>query len=392
MVGCGGGSSNTTTASTTPQFTQLVVFGDSLSDSGAYKAGGVADVDGGRFTVNSSNAKVWVENVATSLGFSNACPAEVGLPNVLGSIAFRSEAISDYPSCTNYAQGGARVSSIYGIDSFAIQSALRNLGQPDAYIQTVAPLGKMTTPVGAQMARHLSRNPNGYSGKELVVVLVGANDLFMNLSAIGAAAGGGQSAQAAAFFAGWESETLTLLGQAAGPTDRTNIAISAAITYMSNAATELLANVRGQLIDRGARNIAILNLPDVATSPEFLGDPSSAALASILLNAFNASLAAGSRNFPNVLFVDTFAQSQAQTLNPASYGLSNVSLMACGAGSNPFLSGSSLGCSAATINSGSGYEDIAHFLYADSVHPTPYGHQLLSNYFMTKLKESGLGR
>lgn len=404
LVGCGGGGSDSSTSTTTPsRFTQLVAFGDSLSDSGAYQVGTVDAVGGGRFTVNSATSKVWVENVAISLGFANACTAQMGLPYVLRAAqdqGFHGAPLAEFTACTNYAQGAARVNNAVSFDSYGMQQALINGGQP-ALAYNMAPLGKMATPVNLQMAKHLTRNPSGYTGRELVTVFIGANDLLLNLTAIGAAAtGNAEGTYLYAQFIGWPTGVQTalygLLGTSPSPTQLLAIALPAAESYMTAIAATLVENIQVQIVGRGARNIAVLNLPDVGLTPSMqsLGAYMSTT-ATDLTRVFNNKLAGDLLGIPRALLVDTFTQSRLQFADPSQFGLSNVTLMACATGvppNNEFLNESSLGCSVATLNSGAGYEDITHFFYADSVHPTPYGHQLLSNYFMTKLNESNLGR
>ena len=69
--------------STKGSFTAVVSFGDSLSDIGAYApatslaGNGTAPYFGGKFTANSATAKIWVENLATTMGVV-LTPAEVG--------------------------------------------------------------------------------------------------------------------------------------------------------------------------------------------------------------------------------------------------------------------------------------------------------------------------
>ena len=55
LAGCGGGDSR-------PIYSGMVAFGDSLSDVGTYKVGTVAAVGGGKWTVNSSTARNWIQN------------------------------------------------------------------------------------------------------------------------------------------------------------------------------------------------------------------------------------------------------------------------------------------------------------------------------------------
>ena len=201
LVGCGSGSNSDAPAAPVPKYSSLILFGDSLSDGGAYKVGTVAEIGGGKFTVNSPTAKVWIEVVSEYLGFKKSCAAQTGLPSVIAP-GFLGGLIEDHTDCTNYAQGAARVDNLYASDSYALQQAvLKAAGTTEAI--KLAPLGKMAVPAIAQMDMHLKRNGGAYTGKELVVVSIGANDLFMNIAAIPLAKTGGQNAAFAALFAGW---------------------------------------------------------------------------------------------------------------------------------------------------------------------------------------------
>jgi phospholipase/lecithinase/hemolysin len=395
LVGCGGGSSNSSNTVSPPKFSQLVVFGDSLSDSGAYKVGTVDAVGGGKFTVNSPSAKVWVENVAQSLGFANACTAQTGLPSILpfaASQGFFGASIVENNSCTNYAQGAARVTNPISFDSFGMQQALLSMGLTTEAIG-LAPLGKMATPVEVQMTKHLARNPSGYTGKELVIVSIGANDLLMNLTAIGLVAE--EKWDSAALFAAFSGWSETIRAQLADPglstQQKLGISVSAASDNMSRLATTLSDNIQSQIINKGAKNIAVLNLPDVGKTPLMLsGGPAISMIATNLTQVFNLKLASDINKLP-ILLVDAFAQSDLQLSNPSAYGITNTTSMACAEGvppNNQFLNKSSLGCSSATVIKN---VDTSRYLYADSVHPTPFGHQLLSNYFLTTLTVSNLG-
>ena len=46
---------------------------------------------------------------------------------------------------------------------------------------------------------------------------------------------------------------------------------------------------------------------------------------------------------------------------------------------------SSLVCTASTVISG----DVSHYQFADTVHPTPYGYQLLAQYVTQQLALAG---
>lgn len=396
LFGCGGGSSGDNVNNSTPKFSQLIVFGDSLTDSGTYQVGTIKAVGGGKYTVNSSGAKVWIENVAAFLGLPNACPAQTGLPNVLASVevqGFVGAELVDHLNCTNYAQAAARVDVPYSIDSYAMQQTLINLGVDNSVIEVAAPLGKMATPISKQMANHINRNPNGFSGQELVIVFAGAVDLFMNLAAIEAAFDSkvtGSQVALSALFAGWDKNIQYQLAIEVDPSKRGDIAVNAGFAFMSNLAKILLDNVRNQLINKGAKNISIINMPDISNSAGYRVYPHSNSLQK-LLNAFNGELAKSDlKLMPNILFVDAFTQSKDQASNPNKYGLINTTDRACIIGvppNNQFLNRSSLGCSAETIildDKGQSM-DVSHYLYADGVHPTPYGHQLFSNFFILEL-------
>jgi len=69
--------------------------------------------------------------------------------------------------------------------------------------------------------------------------------------------------------------------------------------------------------------------------------------------------------------------------NPAKYNLSNVTTPACNIAVLP--GNSSLFC---TTNTLIGTAD-AHFLYADAVHPTPYGHALFATYVLQAMVNKG---
>lgn len=389
LVGCGSGSNSDAPAAPAPKYSSLILFGDSLSDGGAYKVGTVAEIGGGKFTVNSPTAKVWIEVVSDYLGFKKSCAAQTGLPSVIAP-GFLGGLIEDHTDCTNYAQGAARVDNPYASDSYALQQAvLKAAGMTEAI--KLAPLGKMAVPAIAQMDMHLKRNGGSYTGKELVVVSIGANDLFMNITAIPLAKTGGQNAAFAALFAGWSEVVQYEVSSNPVEQERIAVAYAAGHEYVASAATKLLANVKSQIVDKGAKNIVIMNLSDVGLTSVMMHDAQTSALATSLTKAFNDTLAAGMKQLPGVILADTFEESRKQAADPAKYGLTNVKDVACGdvvPPSNPYLKGSSLGCSANTVIAG----DTSRYLYADGVHPTPYGHKLLADFFMTVLNSSNLGK
>ena len=123
-------------------FDQLYIFGDSLSDSGAYE--GNADAAGGqRFTTDPG--LVWVEN----LGLIWGVPVTANNPNNLNTD----------PDGNNYAQGGAQVSSPIGIGS--------------------TPSPQNADPIIDQLQTYLGGHTTADSNA-LYIVWGGANDIFFN--------------------------------------------------------------------------------------------------------------------------------------------------------------------------------------------------------------------
>ena len=161
LSGCGGGGGGVATNNGIG-FSQLVTFGDSLSDIGTYRVGTVAAVGGGRFTVNSPTAKNWTELIAAQYGLPTPCPAQTGLPSVLYP-GFTGAAVQTFPNCRNYAQGSARVTNPVGPSSLALQQAVyaayggaANAPASTQAAASAAGLGMTAVPVVTQMNNHLS--------------------------------------------------------------------------------------------------------------------------------------------------------------------------------------------------------------------------------------------
>ncbi len=134
------------------QFSNVYVFGDSLSDAGYYRgfltaAGVPANLVAimGRFTTNPG--PIWAELVAQYYGVALA-PS-----NVSGG--------------TDFAQGGARVALSPGVST---------------------PPGQAQRPVSTQVDEFLARTSGAADPNALYTVWAGANDVFFNLGALQAGA------------------------------------------------------------------------------------------------------------------------------------------------------------------------------------------------------------
>ncbi|MFC3471907.1 SGNH/GDSL hydrolase family protein [Massilia oculi] len=183
LTACGGGTSPAGGDQTTKlTFTNMVSFGDSLSDVGTYRVGAVAAAGGGKFTINGDSTaknvdltgKIWLDFMAAQLKLPAPCAAQTGLQGN-AALGFNVP-IVNHPNCFNYAQGGSRVVNPIGPGNAA----------------TGSPIGEMTTPMVTQIANHLAKTGNKFTGTELVTVLSGGNDVLMQLAAVtnaGTAAG-----------------------------------------------------------------------------------------------------------------------------------------------------------------------------------------------------------
>ena len=192
-----------------------------------------------------------------------------------------------------------------------------------------APQRPLSTQIDELLHATPTLNPNA-----LYTVWIGANDIFVNVGA--AAAGQITPAQVQA-----------------------NIVI---------AATQTLQQI-ARLRDAGARTIMVFNLPDIGQTP--FGRSQPAAPFSALSSLFNSTLQAGLASLNvdiipmnmNGLFAEVIA-------NPAAFGLTNVTTPAC-------TTPSSITCTTSTLVAPNADKIYA---FADGVHPTPAGHQIIADY------------
>ena len=373
LASCGGGDptipgsgSPSGTPSTKGSFTAVVSFGDSLSDLGTYApatslAGtGAAPYFGGKFTTNNgSTGTVWVENLATTLGLA-ITPAEVGFGtnSVKCPAALVSATLAG--TCTGYGQGGSRVTDANGIGHSG---------------------GALTVPMNTQVANHLARF-GSFKASDLVVVWGGNNDAFTQFGAF--------TTQAAAIQADALAGKLS--------SDQANKALydaqTAAQYAMKQAAQELAALVKTQILAKGGKYVAVFNLPDSTLTPLGAGLKASPATASAvpvlsgLVDTFNLWLRDSLTDQP-VQIVDQNGPGKDVYANPGKYGLTDNQHMACDpAKMSPAVAGSSLFCNAqfGSLTTGA---DVLTWQFADSVHPTTGGHKIISDYVTQQLKAAG---
>jgi len=138
---------------------QVVTFGDSLTDVGTYRVGGIAQVGGGKFTTNPG--PVWAETIGLLFN-ARVTPFRQGFGGT-----------SQIVGGTGFAMGGSRVSQQPGIDC-----------GPDP--QTGACTQALTIPVAQQIGDYLGANGDRFTRNQLVFVFAGANDIFFQLGVFGA--------------------------------------------------------------------------------------------------------------------------------------------------------------------------------------------------------------
>ncbi|MGM9491619.1 SGNH/GDSL hydrolase family protein [Ideonella sp. YS5] len=345
LVACSGGGEGDQSPRVT--YGKLVTFGDSLSDVGTYNVGIVATMGGGRYSINTGDALNWTELLATTLGVDPLCPAETGLNSAaeLGGPV----ATVDHAGCYSYAQGGARVTDPVGPGN----AALLALGDPSGA------LGQLTKPVVSQIAAHLAASGGTFAPDDLVTVLAGGNDLFMNVATFQAMVAGGVPVEDAT---------------------------AAVVANMQTAGTELSGYVKTEIVAKGATRVVVVNVPDIAITPSFLAEPDSQPLVEAMVQAFNAALATGlSGTESTVLQVDLYSTSRDQAANPTQYGLTNVTTPACDLAGVLAELPTSLVCTTDTLVAGV----TETWAFADTVHPTPYGYKLIAQLVNIEMAKKG---
>lgn len=375
LAACGGGdpsvpgSGSPAGAPTTKgSFAAVVSFGDSLSDVGTYTpatsvtADGAPPYIGGKFTNNTGGGWVWVENVAGALGLL-ITPAEVGWAGTSQPCpAAANPALAN--TCTGWAQGGSRISNPDGI------------GHAD---------GALTVPVTTQIANHLARFGN-FKDSDLILVYGGSNDAFAQLEAFTTTAAQVQADAAAGKITAEQANQLLFAAQ------------QQALAGMKTAALQLANAVVTQILGKGGKYVAVMQLSDIVDTPFGQTLPAEVqAVLSQLSQNFNLWLRDGLTGQP-VQLVDTWSIFKSAYNDPAKYGIANNTVPTCDAAkiaaitSGAITDGSSLFCNSTVglpwygIRDGA---DVSTWQFADGVHPTTKGHQLISDAILEQLKAFG---
>lgn len=398
LTGCGGGGNpsppalstvaSVNAASTAPTtapaggFNNIVVFGDSLSDDGAYTPAaiqvysgapfnvpftGLPYPAGGQFTVNGASTGNWSGVLAQSLGLT-LTPNVMGYTDTgtgvtayltpTGSTTSQSAATCSFNSapngspanCTDFAQGGAMVATAAGIGHSS---------------------GALTFPVTQQLQNYLGEF-GAFNGSQLISVLAGSNDIFSALSAVQTAEGQGVP-------------QATAVAQA-----QASVALAA----------DALAGVVTNILSDGGRYVMVYTLPDSSLTPfgqSLSGgttcdnrNPQTACfLLSDLVQVFNQRLLNDLQG-QAVKMIDGYALLNQEISSPSSFGLTNVTTPWCNL-SAPNVNNTSLLCNVNTPATayGASTSNLGSWLFADGVHPTPAGYQIIANATLAQLRSFG---
>ena len=304
-------------------YSDMVVFGDSLSDPGnvfvlegkvsvrPYNAGNIPDAPYPIGGLTFSNGKTWVEHVSANLKLKG------GNGPALRTTTF-----------TNYAFGGARAASSAG-------------GPFD---------------LSAQVGQYFSDTGGSVDSEALHTIFIGGNDVRDALNAFNVAL------QQTLIAGGTLPEALAA-GQAA------------AEVILTGAVTTIADNIIA-LTSQGARNFLVPNVPNLGLVPAItdLG-PDAATLATQLSFGFNLALENTLSSIELALPVnidrfDTFAFISSLAAAPDAFGLDNVVDA----------------CITPEVKKGAVCKHPEGYLFWDGIHPTRTGHNLLAEAVLSALQ------
>jgi phospholipase/lecithinase/hemolysin len=356
LVACGGGGD---AAGPKVAISRVVVAGDSLADAGTF---------GGRFTVQraanpAQGYPVYPQIVAANYGVTNLCNF---FSSSTGGQSFTTNA-----NCEDFAVGGGRIVNL------ASQGGAN------------APFS-----LGFQLGTALTVNGGSYTASDLIIVDAGGNDAADLVGAYLGAATGTAGVQAYQAFLAQQLDAATigtLLPQANG-------AALAAGAYMQKLADTYWATVKATTLDKGATHVAILNMPDITLTPQFAGvlaqvgaaygQASATQLKAAIqqwIQAFNARLVADVNGDTRVAVVPFYEDFTDEVTNPAAYGLTNVTTPACSDTGFPAT------CVDAQLDATAGKTAgwWQTYAFANSFHPTPFGHSLLASSVSRAIARAG---
>lgn len=387
LAACGGGDSGTNGV------TAVKVVGASLADSGTF---------GFKFTVQAgpglSAYQVYPERVASAYGLPALCAAYRATGPTTFAVA---------SGCTNHAVAGAGI----------------NFGRfSDANSDTVDDtFTALPTVPWSQLFQLEALGAQGFAWGDLLIVGEGsANDTATLVTAYLTDAQTAGTLNTTLF-----RQVITSLMNDGGTTAGAGVlaadgGLAAGTTYMQQLARTLVASVRTNAIQQGARRVLILNTLDVTRTPRFeailagIGETQATNVRNLVrawINAYNTALVNESRQLQGRVEVfDFYSVFNTQLANPSQYGLTNLAQTVC---DETYAESSSYTPSLATAGNtslndgpvrtsctdtyassimpsvGTGTTWWTTYLFADNFHPTPRGHELLGTEVNQRLRQLG---
>lgn len=321
----------------------ITVFGDSFNDVGTYKVATGDPSNPGKATVNPGN--IWVENIAMSFGLSLKPNRSLTMDKNASSGATKQVGTATVLGGNGYAEAGARVAMLPS------QSGVGN--------------NQLVAPVKQQIANYIAAKGK-FANNGLVVVDGGTNDTYAQFSAL----------------------CFGTNDNGIGSGKTTVLIASQQITAAANAQVNNIKNI----VANGAPLVLVGAAADWSTNPfasQYLSaeyqstdcsTPVSAQQITDWTKSFNLILRNGVADLPGVIYMDMWKPMEDAIVNPTKYNLVNVSEAAC-TNTTPTTSG--VFCTQATLAA----PDAARtWLWSDSFHPTPRGHQLISDLALRLLE------
>lgn len=251
----------------------VYVFGDSLSDAGAFTnfVAAIGRPTANRFTTNPGS--IWAENIGNSYGVA-VTPAYALNP---------ATAVFSATGGTDYAIGGARVTLTPGV--FTASAAI----------------AANIVPLTDQITTNLGQTGGVAKADALYLFWGGANDVFHQFGAVGV-----------------------------------GLPVANAAAAVTTAAADAVAQIK-RLQAAGARNLVVLALPDMGINPFAASTGGAGAgLLTSLSGAYDTALKQGlsAAGVTNIAYLDPRGLFADINARPAAYGLTNTTIPACGASSS----------------------------------------------------------
>ena len=361
LSACGGGGSDTTPVA---PITGVKVMGDSLADSGTF---GLKFTVQGAAPTGAGSTPIWPERIASEYGVS-LCP----------KYQFTGTTFNAAAGCTNYAIGGGRIN---------------NFTAPTSPVSITKQMGD----AGAA----------GFAAGDLVLIDGGGNDAADLVGAYLSASKDGGAAYKA-FLTTLLPASMVDAAFAGGATGMAQVGGA----YMVGLADKFSASINADVLGKGAQRVAILNLPGIYNTPRLqqllggiaatAGPAASAQIQGLVkawVEAFNAKLAANFAGNDKVVVVDFYTSLNDQVAHPEQFALTNAKNTACpitGVGGDGLPTYTFATCTAAYLSAMAppagatgGADWWKGYAFSDSFHPTPYGHQLLSQLVARSIAQAG---